>query len=62
MAKVTVNKDLCIGCGACCAVAEETFQFGDDGLAEAKNNEVNDDVKAAAEGCPTDAITIEEEN
>ena len=58
MAKVEVDKDKCIGCGACTAIAPDTFEFDDDGLAKAVNNEINDDVKTAAEGCPTEAITV----
>ena len=33
--KVTVKKDVCIGCGLCTSTAPEVFAFGDDGLAEA---------------------------
>ncbi|MBR3898297.1 MAG: ferredoxin [Bacilli bacterium] len=60
MAKVEVDKEKCIGCGACTAVAPDVFEFDDDGLAKAVKNEINDDVKNAAEGCPTEAITVEE--
>lgn len=60
MAKINVDKDLCIACGSCVAIDSETFAFGDDGLAEAISNEINDDTRDAAEACPTDAITIEE--
>ena len=59
---VTVNKDLCIGCGACTATCPEVFDFDDDGLAKVIKDEINDDVKMAAEGCPTEAIEISEEN
>ena len=62
MAKVKVNKDKCIGCGACAATCPEVFELGDDGLAEVIKDEINDDVKTAAEGCPVEAIEIEEEN
>ena len=68
--KAKVNKDLCIGCGACAAIVPDVFQIGDDGLAEVitdnevKETEVNkdliDEVKDAAEGCPTSAIEIGE--
>lgn len=60
MAKVEVDKNKCIGCGACTAIAPDVFEFDDDGLAKAVNNNINDDVKTAAEGCPTEAITVEE--
>lgn len=62
MEKVFVDKDLCIGCGSCVAICPDSFEFSDDGLAQAIKEEVNDDVKSAAESCPTDAIKIEEEN
>ena len=60
MTKVKVDKDKCIGCGACTAIAPDVFEFDDDGLAKAVKEEVNDEVKTAAEGCPTEAITVEE--
>ncbi len=60
MAKIEVDKNKCIGCGACTAIAPDVFEFDDDGLAKAIKNEINDDVKTAAEGCPTEAITVEE--
>ncbi len=60
MAKVEVDKNKCIGCGACTAIAPDVFDFDDDGLAKATSDKVNDDVKTAAEGCPTEAITVEQ--
>ena len=72
--KVRVNKDICIGCGACTSIADTTFEIGDDGLAEAmapyidedtKTKEVSEDVKTdvldAADGCPVGAIEVVEE-
>ena len=59
MEKVEVDKDKCIGCGACTAICPDVFEFDDDGLAKAVKQEVNDDAIAAAEGCPTEAITVE---
>lgn len=58
--KLKVNKDLCIGCGACQAVADEVFQIEDDGLATVIVDEIPKDLEEdaidAKEGCPTDAI------
>lgn len=55
-----VNKDLCIGCGACQAVAPEIFEMEDDGLAAVVVTEIPEDAKEdaldAKEGCPTNAI------
>lgn len=63
MTKAKVNKDLCIGCGACVGLVPDVFDFGEEGLAEATVNEIAEelieDVQEAAEGCPTDAIKIE---
>ncbi len=61
MTKIEVNKDVCIGCGSCVSIAEDTFTFGEDGLAEAKEQEITEEVRDAAEACPTDAITLTEE-
>jgi len=60
MTKVVVDKDLCIGCGACASIEPDVFEIEDDGLAHAMKDEINDDVKMAADSCPTDAIKIEE--
>ena len=60
--KVTVNKDACIGCGACVAVAEGVFEIGDDGLSQAVETVPADKEEAAKEAvgvCPTGAITEE---
>lgn len=62
--KVKVNEDACIGCGACCAIADSIFEIGDNGLSEVKKEEVQEDEKQAArdaaEACPTGAIEVEE--
>jgi len=64
MKKVEVNKDLCIGCGACQSIIKDVFEIDDDGLAIAKldtvPNELEEDVIDAAEGCPTNAIIVED--
>ncbi len=62
--KVKVNKDLCIGCGACQALVEDVFEIQDDGLAGVKVDKVpedlEEDVKDAIDGCPTQAISDED--
>ncbi len=58
--KLKVNKDLCIGCGACQAIVDEVFQIEDDGLATVIVDEIptnlEEDAIDAKEGCPTNAI------
>ncbi len=56
-----VDKEKCIGCGACQAVCEEVFEITDDGYATAKDEEIKDEeimenAISAMEGCPTSAI------
>lgn len=62
--KVKVNKDACIGCGACAAICDTVFELDDEGLSVAKKEEVAADeeqaVKDAVESCPTGAIEVEE--
>lgn len=62
--KAKVSQNMCIGCGACCAICPEEFKLNDDGYSEAINETVNneniDAVKDAVDSCPTSAITIEE--
>ena len=61
--KAKVNKDICIGCGACQAIAPDVFELEDDGLAVCKVEEIKEnkeDVQDAADSCPTSAIEVEE--
>ena len=58
--KLKVDKDICIGCGACQAIAPEVFEIDDDGLAKTIVEEVpeenSEDAIDAKEGCPVNAI------
>jgi len=73
MAKVVIDKDTCIGCGACWALAPnffeqnpddgksqivEQYRAGDPTVGNAPDDLLND-IKSAAEGCPVSAIKIE---
>ena len=62
--KPVVDEDLCIGCGACEDICPEVFRLADDGIshviAEAPGPELYGCVRDAADGCPVDAISIEE--
>ena len=58
MAKCNVNKDLCISCGMCTAIAASAFAFGDDGKAECILDDVEDSVQEAATSCPVQAIEV----
>jgi len=61
---VKVTESTCIGCGACQAMVPDVFDLNDDGIAfvmeDAKIEENLDDVKDAADNCPTGAIVVED--
>jgi ferredoxin len=59
MSKVTVMKDVCIGCGLCTTIAGDVFAIGDDGLAEVISDTLNDSIDEAAASCPVQAIVVE---
>ena len=74
MAKVIVERDICIGCGACWGTCPEVFeQNADDGLSQIVadlriNGEIGAGIieenleacaKQAADGCPVSAISVE---
>ena len=65
MNKIEVNKEKCLGCGMCVGINSDVFEFDDDGLAKAKNENINeeneDDVKEAKNSCPVGAIEEKEE-
>ncbi len=63
MKKIIVNEDACIGCGACVSIDPEHFEFNDEGLSHAINQENLDssDLASAISSCPTSAISIEED-
>ena len=62
--KVTVDEELCVGCGACVDICPEVFDLEDD-MAKVLTNEVpgelEESASEAAEACPVDAIIIKEE-
>lgn len=62
--KINVNKEACIGCGACAAICDEVFELDDDGLSTAKVKEVPEkneqEVRDAADACPTGAVEVQD--
>lgn len=59
-----VDKDTCIGCGACVNTCEEVFDYDDDGLAKVISNNITDEfiIDSATEAmnaCPVGAISNE---
>ena len=60
--QVEVHVDRCIGSGSCEMLAPEVFEVGDDGLVKlldaSPGVELHAKVRAAAESCPTSAISL----
>ncbi|MBD3355466.1 ferredoxin [Candidatus Woesearchaeota archaeon] len=57
---VKVDKEKCIGCGACTAVCGDVFEIKDT-KAFAKEPETDKEcAKEGADACPVDAITVKE--
>jgi len=57
---VSVDKEKCIGCGACASTCPEVFEMGEDQKAHVKEGQEDSDkdcVKEAAKNCPTSAIS-----
>jgi len=55
---ISVNKDLCIGCGTCASLCPKGFILKDDGKAEASSQEDTECAQKASESCPVQAIVI----
>ena len=59
-----VDKNTCIGCGACINTCEEVFDYDDDGLAKVISNNITDEgiidlATEAMNACPVGAISNE---
>lgn len=57
-----VEKERCIGCGACVGNCGEVYDFDDDGQAYVKTQPTDENIEKATEaleGCPTAAIVKE---
>ncbi|HEY2932499.1 MAG TPA: ferredoxin [Acidobacteriota bacterium] len=61
--KITVDHSKCIGSGICVSEAPNTFALDDSGLSVVTNpaGDPEKSIRDAAQGCPTEAITIVDE-
>jgi ferredoxin len=59
--KIIVNKEKCIGCGTCIALAPEIFEIDNAGKSNIKkSSKINEEtLKLAIDSCPTQAIKTE---
>ena len=62
MKKIEVNKDTCIGCGACIDIDNAHFDFDSEGKSEviSQENLEDNNLVNAIESCPVAAIFINE--
>ena len=61
--EIKIDQNLCIGCGVCQSMAPKAFELKD-GKSYVKENwkeESEENIKAAKDGCPVQAISLEEE-
>jgi ferredoxin len=62
--KVSIDKELCTGCGLCVESVPDVFEMSDDDIAVVKIKTIKDvlvdQVKEASEDCPAEAIILEE--
>lgn len=58
--KVVVNRDNCIGCGACESIEPNVFQLDDEGISKVIEENVEssneENINDAIDSCPTAAI------
>jgi ferredoxin len=58
--EIAIDRELCMGSGNCSFWAPAVFDLGDDGIAVVIDpaGEPEDKVILAAQGCPTQAISV----
>ena len=56
--KISIDKNLCIGCGTCVAIASKTFKLDSDGKAEVSEpaGDKERTIKETIDSCPVSAI------
>lgn len=55
---VKIDREACIGCGACASLCPHNFNLADDGKAEVISQEIISCTKEAADSCPVSVIMI----
>lgn len=62
--KIEIDRELCIGDGACCGEAPSTFEMDDENIAVVTNADghTDEEILQAAQVCPVDAIILTEKD
>lgn len=60
--RIEVDLDKCVGSRICVAIAPKVFRLNEDGQASVVDapEDVIENIRMAAEGCPVSAITVKE--
>ena len=60
--RVTADRELCVGSGACEMLAPDVFEVSDDGVVQVLQDQPDDEesVRQAAQQCPTRALSLQE--
>lgn len=59
--KITIDRDKCIGCGACAALLPSVFELDEENKSRVKGiNASDEEIRQAIESCPVQAILVEE--
>ncbi len=58
--EIKIDRELCIGDGACCGEAPNTFEMDGDNIAVVKDpsGHTDEEILQAAQVCPVDAIIL----
>ncbi|MFH0873872.1 MAG: ferredoxin [Candidatus Komeilibacteria bacterium] len=58
--QIKIDPELCVSVGSCVAIAGQTFELDENGIAQVKSGNLDAEatIIAAAESCPTKAITL----
>lgn len=58
--KIEIDRELCIGDGACCGEAPNTFEMDDENIAVVTDSDghTDEEIMQAAQVCPVDAIIL----
>jgi len=60
MPKITIDKNLCIGCGTCESLCQDVFEIDKEGKARVKNKKSEKcDIDSVVQACPVQAIRNE---
>lgn len=56
---ITLDREGCIGCGACSSLCSHNFNLDDDGKASVISQEIIDCTQEAIDSCPVNVIKID---